>query len=225
MEVLARNILKNAKLFQDMRDIERDSLISCLSPQVKHYIKNEIIIMSGDTVQSIGIILTGTASAYTEDINGNRTIMSDLTPMSVFGEILVSTRIHKSPVTVYATSDVTAAFFEYQKIYSTCAMACEAHRIFIQNILQAIGDKYFLMFDRINILRQKTLRARLLAYFYILSGRGETPTVTIPYTKTMLAEYLLVNRSALSKELHKMEQDGLITINGRKIWLKKQLRP
>ena len=86
-------------------------------------------------------------------------------------------------------------------------------------MLKAIGDKYFLLFDRINILREKSLRLRIMAYLYALSGRGENREVTIPFTKTMLADYLLVNRSALSKELHKMECDNIIAVNGRTVEL------
>ena len=224
MELSIRTILQKSVLFRDIGDEECSNLINCISPRVKQFAKNEIIILTGDSVTHIGIILIGTACAYIEHISGSQTIMSNLTPMSVFGEILVSTRTHKSPVTVYATSDVTAAFIEYQKVYSMCATACAAHRVFIQNLLKAIGDKYFLLFDRINILREKTLRARILTYLYALSEGGEKKTVTIPYTKTMLASYLLANRSALSKELRKMEHDGIIAVNGRKIEITKQLR-
>jgi len=217
MELGIRTVLQKSTLFQNMEDEECGNLINCISPRIKQFAKNEIIILTGDTVTHIGIILIGTACAYIEHISGSQTIMSNLTPMSVFGEILVSTRTHKSPVTMYATSDVTAAFIEYQKVYSICATACAAHRMFVQNMLKALGDKYFLLFDRINILREKTLRARILAYLHALSERGEKKVVTIPYTKTMLASYLLANRSALSKELRKMEDDGIIAVNGRRI--------
>ena len=220
MESVIRSVLHKSVLFQDIGGDECGKLISCLSPQIKKYSKNEIIIMTGDYARHIGVILLGTACAYVEHVSGSQTIMANLSPMSVFGEILVSTRTHKSPVTVYATSDVTAAFIDYQKVHSICATACVAHRIFIQNMLKTIGDKYFLLFDRINILQEKTLRGRILAYLYALGGMGKRRRVTIPYTKTMLASYLLANRSALSKELSKMEKDGIIAVNGREIEIK-----
>ena len=219
METCDRAVLHKSFLFQDICDEEYTNLINCLSPQVKHYSKNEIIILTGDSVHHIGIVLAGTACAYLEHVNGSQTLISTLTPMSVFGEVLVSTRTHKSPVTVYATSDVISAFIEYQKVHSMCATACAAHRLFLQNLLKAIGDKYFLLFDRINILREKKLRSRIMAYLYTLGGRGKDASVIIPFTKTMLADYLLVNRSALSKELRKMEDDGIISVNGREIVL------
>ena len=221
MEMNHRAALQKAVLFQNISDEECASLISCLSPQVKHFSKNEIILLTGDFVYHIGVVLYGTAHAYLEHIDGSQTIMANLTPVSVFGEVLVSTKTHQSPVTIYAASDVTAAFIEYQKVYSMCAAACTAHRSFLHNMLNVIGDKYFLLFDRINILREKSLRARIMAYLYSLSGRGEASVVTIPFTKTMLADYLLANRSALSKELRKMEQEGIIAVNGRKIKLLK----
>jgi len=209
--------LQSAVLFAGIQADDCQKLISCLSPQIRHFSKNEIILFSGASIKHIGVILSGTATAYLEHQSGVQTIMSQLGPLSVFGEVLVSTRTHKSPVTLYATSDITAAFIEYERLFSICTTACAAHTLLIQNMLKVIGDKYFRLFDRINILREKTLREKILAYLHILSDRGTISTVTIPFTKTMLADYLLSNRSALSKELRKMEADGLITVNGRKI--------
>jgi len=221
MEIKDRKAIQKASLFHGIEDEECEALVNCLSPHIVHFGKNEIIILTGDFVGRIGIILFGTACAYVEHIDGSQTLMSNLAPMSIFGEILVSTKTHKSPVTIYATSDVTAAFIEYHNVYSMCATSCASHRLFIQNMLKAIGDKYFRLFDRINILREKTLRARILAYLYTQSGRGETTVVTIPYTKTLLADYLLANRSALSRELRRMEHDGVISVKGRKIEVRK----
>jgi len=220
MELNHKRLLQKAALFKDIDENECARMINCLSPYVRHFSKNEIILSTGDYVHHIGIILYGNACANLEHMDGSQTIMSNLVPMSVFGEVLVSTRTHKSPVTVYATSDVTAAYIDYQKVCSMCEAACAAHRMFLKNVLKAIGDKYFLLFDRINILREKSLRSKIMAYLYALSDGGKTAIVTIPFTKTMLADYLLVNRSALSKELRQMECDGVIAVNGRKIEIK-----
>jgi len=219
MESNHRAALQKAYLFQDIGDEEYACLISCLSPQIKCFSKNETLFFVGDLVEHIGIILSGTAFAYSEHIGGDRTIMSMLTPMKVFGEIIASTSIKQSPVTICAASNVTAAFIRYENVHSMCTAACMAHRVFIQNLLKVIGDKYFSLFERINILREKTLRLKIMAYLYSLRGGDERKTVTIPYTKTILADYLLANRSALSKELRKMENDGLITVNSRTIEL------
>ena len=220
MDKLHLKLLQRALIFQEIEDDDFTGLTDCLAPDIKYFSKNEIIHLTGDYLTHIGVILSGTAAAYIEDINGNQTIMSTLTPMSVFGEILVSTRTHQSPVTVYATSDVCAGFIEYEKVYSLCAKACAAHTAFLRNLIKAIGDKYFLLFDRINIVREKSLRSRITAYLYELSRKGSKRVVTLPFSKTKLSEYLLVNRSALSKELRKMENDGLITVKGRVIELK-----
>jgi len=112
--------------------------------------------------------------------------------------------------------DVAVALIEYERIFSICARACETHRVFLQNMLSTIGDKYFRLFDRINILREKTLRAKILAYLHTLRD-GNAAFVTIPFSKTILAGYLMANRSALSKELRKMENEGIIALDGRKV--------
>lgn len=209
--------LQSSVLFSGIIDSKR--LINCLSPRVKQFAKNEIILLSGDYVQGIGVILTGTANAYLEHINGDQTLMSRLKPTSVFGEILVSTRTHKSPVTVYAMSDVSVAFIDYEKVLAPCFEVCDAHIKLIKNMQKAIGDKYFRLFDRINILREKTLRDKITAYLNSLRESGKCTHVTIPFSKTLLADYLLANRSALSKEMRKMEDDGLIIVKGRNVQL------
>lgn len=217
MDAKHKLALMKAPLFASVNSTDRKILINCLSPQTRHYSKNEIVLLTGATVQHIGVVLSGTAHAYLEHINGDQVIMSRLKPMSVFGEILVSTRTHKSPVTIYATSECVIAFIQYERLFNQCHTACPAHGIFIQNMLKTIGDKYFRMFDRLNILSEKTLRAKILAYLYTQGEKGKAATITLPFSKTMLADYLLANRSALSKELHKMEKEGLITVKGREI--------
>jgi len=219
MEINHKRTLQKAFLFQNMNDEEYTSLINCLSPQVRHFSKNEVLLLAGDPVYQVGIILRGTAHAHLEHIDGRKTLTSTLTPMKVFGEALASTGEHKSPVTIHAMTDITAAFIEYNKVYSMCATACAAHRTFLQNMLKVLGDRCFYLFDRINILREKSLRSKIMAYLYALSDNGASAVVTIPFTKTLLADYLLANRSALSKELSKMETEGLIVVNGRDIEL------
>jgi len=223
MEIIHKRTMQKAFLFQGMDDEEYTNLINCLSPQVRHYSKNELLLLAGDSVFQIGIVLSGTALAQLEHIDGSKTIMSTLTPMKVFGEALASTGSHKSPVTIHAMTDITAAFIDYEKVYTMCATACAAHRVFLQNMLKVLGDKCFYLFDRINILREKTLRSKILAYLFALSDGGKTTTVTIPFSKTVLADYLLANRSALSKELSKMESDGLISVKGREVALRSAL--
>ena len=221
MEKSHRKKMQKALLFQNMNDEEYASLINCISPRVRHFSKNEALILAGDRVHHIGIILSGTALAHLENIDGSNTIISTLTPMKVFGEALASTGSHRSPVTIHAVSDVTAVFIEYEKVYTMCPKACASHRIFLHNMLKVLGDRCFDLFDRINILREKTLRAKIMAYLYALSGNGENTTVTLPFTKTVLADYLLANRSALSKELSKMERESIIAVKGREIELMK----
>ena len=211
------DILKKSDLFQGMNDKEFESLINCFSPQVKHFSKGELVIIAGYPVSRIGILLSGKAIAYSEHIDGNQTIMANLVTSSIFCDALSGTKTRKSPVTICSMTDITVAFIEYDHILSMCGYSCSAHKMLLENLLKSISDKWFDLFDRINILREKTLRQQIEAYLHTLANGGELADVTLPFTKTMLADYLLVNRSALSKELSKMQREGLIEIKGRRI--------
>ena len=211
------SILKKADLFQGMNNKEFTSLINCFSPQVRYFSKGELVILAGYPVSRIGIILSGNAVAFSEHIDGNQTIMANLVTSSVFGDALSGTKTRKSPVTICAITDITVAFIEYDHILSMCSCGCSVHKMLLQNLLKSISDKCFALFDRINILRERTLRQRIEAYLRKLTNGEELTEVTLPFTKTMLADYLLANRSALSKELSKMQREGLIEVKGRRI--------
>jgi len=210
--------LQETFLFRGLDHADYSTLIQRLAPKTKSFAKGETIYLQGSPVQHVGVVLTGTARGYLEHVDGQRTIMAEFERLSVFGEVLVSTRTHKSPVTISALTAVTAAFIEYNRIFSASATACAGHSLFVQNLLKALGDKFFQLFDRINLLREKPLRNRIMAYLLSLRD-GEATCVQLPHSKTWLAEYLLVNRSALSHELHQMARDQLITVSGRDIQL------
>ena len=82
-------------------------------------------------------------------------------------------------------------------------------------------QKNLLLSNRIFCTSPKTIRSRLLTYFSRLSVKYGSSTIQIPFNRQQLADYLNLDRSALSKELGKMQQDGLIEYHKNMIYLAK----
>ena len=214
--------LYKSALFENVGQAELDQLTDCLSPAIKTYSQGETIVLAGYPLKELGVVLSGTALAYAEKPDGERFLMRVMRPMSLFGELLAGSNQERvSPVSVYASSkSVAVAFIEYQKVITSCGNACVGHRTLLENMLKIVAQSYFTLFERLGLLREKSLRTRLTAYFSALEKGQGTGTVTLPFSKSTLAEYLFVNRSAMQKELAKMEADGLIAVSGRRIALK-----
>jgi CRP-like cAMP-binding protein len=116
--------------------------------------------------------------------------------------------IDRSPVTVQAAEDVEILFIDYKKIITTCPSACPFHARLIENMLKLVAKKNLMLNQKLEILSKRTTREKLLCFFD--TQRGSSQRFTIPFNREELARYLCVDRSAMSNELCKMRDDGII---------------
>jgi CRP-like cAMP-binding protein len=164
--------------------------------------------MSGDTINFVGVILSGGVKIIKEDINGRAAILTELGTSDIFGEVFACANISQSPVTIYASLDSEILFIDYKKIVTTCPSACPFHTRLIENMLKLMAYKTLALNQKIETLSKRTTREKLLSFFD--SQRGPAKKFTIPYNREELAHYLCVDRSAMSNELCKMRDEGLI---------------
>jgi len=198
----------NNPLFGGIAYNEFERMFACLSARIARYKKNRIILLSGDAVAFVGLILSGGVRIIKEDENGNASILAELSAPEMFGEILACAGIKNSPVTIFAAADTEILMLDNKKIMTSCGAECPWHKRFIQNMLTMIAKKNFLLNRKIEILSKRTTREKLMCYFD-LQRRG-AKKFAIPFNREELADYLCVDRSALSRELCKMRDLGLI---------------
>ncbi|MBQ7859293.1 MAG: Crp/Fnr family transcriptional regulator [Faecalibacterium sp.] len=202
-------LLKRTTLFAGIDDAGLDRLLSCLAPSCRNFSKGEALLHAGQSAGQVGVVVAGAIEAYRIAPDGTRILVSRMGPGGVFGDVLGGSSL-TSPVTVVATEPVSVLFFAYHQLLVQCRNNCPAHTQLLQNLVRTISDKYFVLSRRVDLLLLKNLRAKVSSFLLSEAKRTGTATFTVPFTRAQLAEYLNCDRSALSRELSRMQAEGLI---------------
>ena len=203
--------VKDNPLFEGIAFSDFEQMLSCLSAKTSFYKKNEIILLSGDSVNFVGLILAGSVKIIKENVNGNTSFLTEHSVSELFGEVFACAGVYQSPVTIQAAEDTEILFINYKKIITSCSAACPFHAKLIENMLTVIAEKCLKLNQKIEILSNRTTREKLLCFFDV--QRGPATKFTIPFNRAELAHYLCVDRSAMSNELCKMRNEGLINFH------------
>lgn len=204
-----KQLQKNA-LFNDFDETDLDSILQCLHSKVVSYMKKDMIIQQGDHVHFIGIVLSGSIQIIKEDIQGYINILAHLGVNDIFAEAFAYANVLECPVTVQATEDCEILFIDSKRIIITCQKACIFHSRLTENMLSLIAKKNITLSQKIEILSKRTTREKLYAFFSTQIQMTHSNKISIPYNREGLANYLCVDRSALSREICKMRDEGLI---------------
>ena len=201
-------VVKHNPLWGGIGYSDFESMFRCMDAKTRKYDKGEIVLFSGDVVDQIGLILSGSVKIIKEDMTGNSTILTELGVADLFGEVFACAGIDHSPVSVQASEKSEILHFDYRKVISSCPSACVFHSRLIENMMKLLAQKNLLLNQKIEILSRRTTREKLLLFFD--AQRGAAKRFTIPYNREEMARYLCVDRSAMSNELCKMRDEGLI---------------
>jgi len=200
--------VKSNPLFDGIAFSDFENMLNCLSAKTVRYKKGGVILLSGDAVSFVGMILAGSVQIIKEDADGRIVILTELSVSDIFGEVFACAGITQSPVTIQASEDSEILFIDYKKIVTSCTSACPFHAKLIENMLKLIAVKNLLLNQKIEILSKRTTREKLICYFNL--QRGAVKKFNISFNREELARYLCVDRSAMSKELCKMRDEGLL---------------
>jgi CRP-like cAMP-binding protein len=129
---------------------------------------------------------------------------------SEIGVLLAASPEYDSPVSVQAQEDVSVLLIPYDRLFARCKRACQKHETLLRNYIGIVAEKGLVLHERMNCLLKPTLRDKILTYLMRVSREQQSRTVSIPMNRNAMAEYLNIERSALSRELSCMKRDGLI---------------
>ncbi|MDR2021913.1 MAG: Crp/Fnr family transcriptional regulator [Hungatella sp.] len=213
-------ILKKSNLFSGVQPEEISAMLNCLSARIRHFKKEEFIIRSGDYIRSVGMLLSGSALIIQEDFWGKRTIISDVMPGTIFAETYACIPSIPIEMSVISDSECDVLFMDFNKILHVCTSACTFHTRLLQNFLSSIARRNLTLTKKMQHMSKKTIREKLLSYLSAESLKNNSSAFDIPFNRQQLADYLSIDRSALSNEMSKLQDEGILTYKKNRFTLK-----
>lgn len=213
------SVLKNSKLFHGTEESDIYSILNCFQAKVLHYKKGEYIIRHGDIINNIMILLDGCLCIQRDDYWGNRSIVNIVNIGEMFGEAYTAHDSKPILNDVTAIKDSSVIFLNINKVLNICSSSCQFHSYIVQNLYFAVSEKNQLLVQKLGYMSKRTTREKLISYLSDQAKIQDSNSFTIPMNRQQLADFLSVDRSAMSKELCKMRDEGLIVFNKNKFTL------
>ncbi len=207
-------ILRTSPLFEGASGEEVHALIQCLGGRVRDFPRDYTIIDEGECSDELGIVLKGAVHINRHDFWGNRSLVANVTIGESFAEALACTAL-PSEVSVVTATHCSILFLDVHKIITSCENNCRYHHTLIENMVRLLSRKNLELMKKITHLTKRSTREKLLSYLLAESKRQGSRSFTIPFDRQQLADYLAVERSAMSSELSKMRDDGLVEYQRR----------
>jgi CRP-like cAMP-binding protein len=204
------DVLKTVRLFKGIEEADLQPLLSCLSAKTVLYPKNQTVFFSGESIERFGIVLSGQVQVVQDDYYGNRSILAKIDAGNLFGESFACAEMKTLPVSVITTTESELLFIDCHRLAVPCARACGFHSRLIQNMLNIVSMKNIALTQKIEFTSKRTTREKLLAYLSAEAQKGESGRFCIPFNRQELADYLSVERSAMSAQLSKLRDDGVL---------------
>ncbi|NLT18187.1 MAG: Nitrogen fixation regulation protein FixK [Firmicutes bacterium ADurb.Bin080] len=198
-------------LFEGITEKDILPLLSCLTFKEREFSPGETILAEGERVDSVGLVISGGAHISMNDFWGNRSIVADLGPGDIFGEVYAlsgGTNLSGVEVVAYQSSEIL--FLNFKRMITVCSSACDFHNRLISNLLKIVGEKNLMITEKMRCLTKRSTREKLLSYFSLESKKQGKNQISIPFNRQELADYLSVDRSAMSAELSRMKEEGII---------------
>lgn len=201
--------------FLGISEKERKKILQLLEVHIYKYKKGQTMLSTIKFDNIIGIISSGYAEIIRINYNGEKNKIEELEKGSIFGSILSS--IDNYDHEIIATEDNEVIIIDYDRLFNYENTNYRYFNTFLMNIFDIVNERVKEKNERIRILSKKTIRNKLLEYFNIEYGKNHSRNIYIPSTYNDLALYLATDRSALSRELSYMKEEGLIEIKGKRI--------
>lgn len=208
MKELLKSI--DSPLFKGMPPEDRVSALNCTGYLVKTYIRDQVVVFEEEDVKHIGIVLDGYVDMIKEDHWGNKSLLLRLGKNEMFGETFACGEDSLSVVTFVAPYGAKVLLIPFCRVMHNCANACAFHQKLIENMVKVIAGKNRDLMRKVEVISKRTIREKLLAYLSLQAQTQDSPYFDIPLGRAELAEYLCVDRSALTRELAKMREEGIL---------------
>ena len=214
------DILSQCTLFEGIGQSDLNALMECLNGRTINIPKGNPVFLEGDPARFVGVVLSGTVQVVREDYYGNRSVMAILQPGELFAEVFSCAGLETVPVSVFALTDSEVLLLDCRRVVTSCSNSCHFHSLLMKNLLQEMARKNLALSQKIRYMSQKTTKEKLMAYLLDQAKQQGSTEFVIPHSRQSLADYLGVERSAMSAEIGKLKKSGQIDTHGSLFCLK-----
>ena len=202
-------------VFRGISNGEVDAMIHCFRMRRARYGSGQTVCTYGEGGGEVGVLLRGHAELVRYDDAGNRTILERIDAGGVFGEALAFTPELGDCVEVVSVGESEALFMEYDHLMKRCEKACAHHSKLVRNMFRLVTEQTRRLSRRVEVLSRRSIREKLRCYFRLCRLEAGADTFLLPFSLSALADYISTDRSAMMRELKKMREAGLVSIDGR----------
>ena len=199
-----------AALFCGIEPAEQQKLLRCMAAVRRSYDKGEYIFSAGESAGRIGLLLSGCVCVVKEDYWGNRSILTRISAGELFGETFACSGREKLPVSVVSTEKSDVLLLDYARLMNTCPTACGCHTKVIRNLVRELAEKSVRLTEKMEHALRRTTKEKLLSYLSAEAERAGSSSFSIPFNRQELADFLAVDRSAMSAELCRLRDRGIL---------------
>ena len=213
------NQIKNSPVFFGLSEDELKNMLECFNARIKTFEDGEFIIRQGELVKNIYLVLDGAVNIEKDTYWGRRIIVTQLGINENIALAFVASKNIESSIDAVSVGNTKLLILSYEKCTTMCQNVCTKHRLLINNLFEILSKENIELLQKIENIPQKTIREKLLTYFSNEAKRNKSNIFELPYNRQDLADYLNIDRSAMSFELSKMQKDGLIKTEKNKFCL------
>ena len=213
-------ILSQCPLFDGIEPNDMGTIIGCLNGRMINVRKGQPVFLEGDPARDVGVVVAGTVQVVREDYYGNRSVMTVLRPGELFAEVFSCAGCNTMPVSVIAVTDSEVLLLDCRRVFTSCSGSCRFCNLVMKNLLQGMAQKTLGLAQKIQYMSQKTTKDKLMAYLLDQAKKQGTSDFVIPHNRQSLADYLGVERSAMSAEISKLKKSGELDTHGSWFCLK-----
>lgn len=213
-------ILGNTELFKNINENEIENLLKSSFVNIKNYKNNETVFLSGNPAQFIGIVVFGQVEIIKEDFYGNKNIIEHINEGEIFGEVFACSETRSLPISVFTSQPSEIILINFRKLFSLDFIPETLHFKLSHNMLKIMANKNLILNQKIRILTKRTTQEKLLSYLSSQAEKAGSNSFSIPFNRQELADYLSVERSAMSAQLCKLRDKGILDFHKNKFVLK-----
>ena len=202
-------LMKNA-LFEGIEENQLQAVLNCLNAKIKKYKKDEFICQEGDRAGFIGIVLEGSIQIFLDDYDGNRNLTAGFDAGTMFAEAFACAKVPYMPVDILSYTDSVILLIDVNQLQNHSDNNCHFHERITENLLKIMARKNMLLNQKLSYISHKTTAEKLMAFLGDQAKLHHSREFTIPYDRQSLADYLGVERSAMSAELSKLQKKGVL---------------